>query len=115
VIRVYIHDDFMSGLNLAVVNHIDEQTAHILRLDSETSQQRWEPLDTSGTAQPQPRTLRLPYDTGRALLDALAHHYEGSEDTRRLRADYDAALKRADAKDELVADVLRTLAGKVGA
>lgn len=113
MIRVYIHDDFLSGLNLAVVNHIDEQTAHILRLDSESSQQRWEPLDTSGTVQP--NTLRLPYDTGRALLDALAHHYEGSEDTRRLRADYDAALKRADAKDVLVADVLRTLAGKVGA
>jgi hypothetical protein len=28
---------------------------------------------------------------------------------------YDAALKRADAKDAVLADVLRTLAGKAGA
>jgi hypothetical protein len=103
------------SLHVAVVDEYDDvRVRRILRLNDDLFGQTWEDIDTTSGADVAP-TFRLPAETGRALLDALAHHYEGGEDTRRLRADYDAALKRADAKDAVIADVLKTLAGKVGA
>jgi hypothetical protein len=40
--------------------------------------------------------LRLHDEDARALLSALLTHYEGGEDTRSLRRDYDAERKRVD-------------------
>jgi hypothetical protein len=40
--------------------------------------------------------LVLDNDEARALLTALLRHYDGGEDTRSLRRDYDAERKRVD-------------------
>jgi hypothetical protein len=40
--------------------------------------------------------LRLREDLARALLTALLKHFDGGEDTRNLRRDYDAERKRVD-------------------
>lgn len=40
--------------------------------------------------------LHLSDDDARALLAALIRHYDGGEDTRSLRRDYDAERKRVD-------------------
>jgi hypothetical protein len=43
-----------------------------------------------------PPALKLDGDVAHALLDALAAHYGGTSDLRRLRADYDAERCRVD-------------------
>lgn len=40
--------------------------------------------------------LRLRDDLARSLLTALLRHFDGGEDTRSLRKDYDAERKRVD-------------------
>lgn len=40
--------------------------------------------------------LRLSDDEGRALLAGLLRHYNGADDARMLRKDYDAERKRVD-------------------
>lgn len=40
--------------------------------------------------------LVLTHDAARALLTSLLRHYDGGEDTRSLRRDYDAERKRVD-------------------
>ncbi len=115
-IRAYVNDNLMmfGSLHVAIVDQSDDgHVLRILRISDDPFAESWEDIDhNAGDVAP---TLKLPGEAGRALLDALVRHYDGGEDTRRLRADYDAALKRADAKDAVLADVLKTLAGKVGA
>lgn len=55
-------------------------------------------------------TFILPFDSGRALLDALTRHYHGADDTRALRRDYDAERKRVDEHARTIADIARALA-----
>lgn len=57
--------------------------------------------------------VTLPYDSGRALLQALVEHYQGAEDTRALRRDYDAERKRVDHHVEVIADIARSLAIRI--
>lgn len=57
-------------------------------------------------------TFVLPFDSGRALLDALTRHYHGAEDTRALRRDYDAERKRVDEQSKVIADIARALANR---
>lgn len=59
-------------------------------------------------------TFVLPFDSGRALLDALTRHYHGADDTRALRRDYDAERKRVDEQARTIADIARTLAARQG-
>jgi hypothetical protein len=80
----------------------------LIRLGDARNFDAMEPLP-EGAAPIEP-TMRLSDEYGRALLDALTRHYHGAEDTRALRRDYDAERARADRKDELIADTLRTLA-----
>lgn len=51
---------------------------------------------TDGRTEPTIEPLRLYDDEGRVLLAALLRHYEGSDDTRALRKDYDAERARVD-------------------
>lgn len=55
-------------------------------------------------------TVVLPFDSGRALLQALIEHYQGAEDTRALRRDYDNERKRVDEQAKVIADIARALA-----
>lgn len=112
---VYVNEDPLGrGLSVSFVGNFENGSGvMILRLtDSGTA---WESLDVDDLTTPQEPTFRLPSDAGRALLDALMRHYNGAEDTRALRRDYDAERKRADEQAKVLADVVRTLAGKVRA
>jgi hypothetical protein len=55
-------------------------------------------------------SFTLPEDTGRGLLEALVRHYQGAEDTRALRQDYNAERKRVDELTKVLSDVTKTLA-----
>lgn len=72
---------------------------------------RWVELDSAQAivAEPVDPTFELPWDSGRALLDALMNHYRGAEDTRALRRDYDAERKRVDALTTTISDCLRAI------
>jgi len=76
---------------------------------------RWDELPpptaalSDGVLEP---TIVLPSDSGRALLEALVRHYNGAEDTRTLRRDYDAERRRVDEQNKVIADVARILARK---
>lgn len=117
MIRVHVSDhDFLTGsLSVAIVlqHETDLALRQILRLGPNGSAmwEEFDPTDLCATVEP---TFRLPGETGRALLDALAHHYEGSEDTRRLRADYEVERRRVDDQARLIADVLRSLTNTGG-
>lgn len=62
---------------------------------------------TDGMLEP---TIVLPFDSGRALLEALVHHYQGAEDTRALRRDYEHERRRVDQLAKVISDVAQTLA-----
>jgi hypothetical protein len=49
--------------------------------------------DTESSPRP---SFSLDEDEARALLQALVRHFDGGEDTRSLRKDYDAERKRVD-------------------
>lgn len=56
----------------------------------------WHPLDEVA-AMTEPRaSLTLREDHARALLQALLRHYQGGDDLRALRKDYDAERARVD-------------------
>ena len=114
MIRVHVSESLMAlGTSVHVVDNFENGAGHvILRLDGNAT--RWEPFDPNDVTEAPEPTFRLPLDVGRAVLDALVRHYNGAEDTRSLRRDYDAERKRVDEQAKLIADVARTLASKVG-
>jgi hypothetical protein len=52
-------------------------------------------------------TLQLPEHAARALLSALQRHFEGGEETARLRKDYDAERGRVDKLTDAVIDLAK--------
>jgi hypothetical protein len=111
VIRAHISEPFegLSSLNVIIADHLEEGRVMVMHLD-ENGRVRWDECDRH--AEPTP-TLTLPMDTGRALLDALTRHYQGAEDTRQLRKDYERERTRVDEQAKVLADIARTLASKV--
>lgn len=110
-IRAHISDEyrFPGSIRIWIADLDDgEQPRRVLRHDG-GDQYSWELVDDP-TVEIMP-TFSLTEGASRALADGLVRHFQGVEDTRRLRADYDAALRRADAKDQLIADVLRNITG----
>jgi hypothetical protein len=94
-IKTYVNnaDRLLSSvaIHVAMVSEAEVPT-QILRIEGDTY--RWEELTHDGTnVEP---TLVLNDATARSLLDALTRHYQGTEDTRALRRDYDAERKRVD-------------------
>lgn len=112
MIRAYIRESYMglSNINVLIVNHVDGGTPLAMRVD-ERGNTSWEPIEGADADFPAP-TFTLPHDTGHVLLDALTLHYQGAEDTRQLRQDYNAERARVDKLTGTLADVARTLAGK---
>lgn len=115
-IQVYIgrEDLLAGGLAVAIVDHFNgtQGPGRIFRPGELGGS--WEDFDPIDVFDPVAPSFKLPMEAGRALLDALAHHYQGHEDTRRLRADYDAERKRVDEQAKLIADVLRSVTGVSG-
>ena len=107
MIDVLLGEDYFGyDLKVAIVNRQEDRTT-ILRIREDGSHQ-WEIVPRD---EPMLPTFRLPMDTGRAMLNALARHYHGADDARALRLDYDAERARVDKQGELIGEVLRTLAG----
>jgi len=113
VIKVYIGESFFrDSLDIYIVRKAEGDPRYILRLNDDRFSQHWEPLPdgaVSSTEEDRP-TLSLPFDAGQALLEALVRHYQGAEDTRALRRDYEAERKRVDHHAEVIADIARSLA-----
>jgi len=112
---VYLYEDMMGrGLSVMFADNFENGPGRVILRLSEVGT-IWESIDADDLTTPLEPTFRLPAEAGRALLDALMRHYNGAEDTRALRRDYDAERRRVDEQAKVLADVARTLAGKVGA
>lgn len=111
MIRAYIGEDII-GRSLAISLVEENEGSYpssILRISepsSDNATYRWEPIGDPGTEIAP--TLRLRDVDARALLEALVRHYNGAEDTRALRRDYDAERKRV---DQLVATLGTVVTG----
>lgn len=111
-LRVHITEGYFGdGIKVFVVRHLAHDDQQILRNTQDAGFTSWEHLEPNTDVDP---TLTLNGEVGRALADALLRHYQGAEDMRSLRRDYDAALQRGDAQASVIADVVRTLAAKAG-
>ena len=82
-------DDYGRGISVVWVS---EDNGNRLVTNGDMVQVLAENTTTTDEFQP----LRLRDDLGRSLANALIAFYEGGEDTRSLRRDYDAERKRVD-------------------
>lgn len=113
-IRAHITQRFWADVvEVFIVDHQEGQN-RVLYMDGEDTRYavRWEEHEHGVAASDIKPSLILPYDSGRALLQALVEHYQGAEDTRALRRDYDAERKRVDEHTKTIADIARILAGR---
>lgn len=110
MIRVYLSQGpFGDFLRVFIVDQQD-YGKRLLRMES-GGMHRWEDVGSEGAAVAEVEpTFDLPWDTGRALLEALVQHYQGAEDTRQLRKDYDAERKRVDEQSRVISDIAKMLA-----
>lgn len=108
MIRAHITQKFWADTTAVyIVEHSDHRYRLLQMDDGVVSWTEW--TDDAVTRDDKPSIL-LPHDSGRALLQALVEHYQGAEDTRALRRDYDAERKRVDHHVEVIADIARSLA-----
>lgn len=113
MIRAYIREDLPGMyLEIALIQEADGMPRRILRpVDGSGGTHRWEDIPE----QP-PRDLAPTFEIGdeeaRALLEALVRHYQGAEDTRALRRDYDAERARVDQLTASLSMVAHALANK---
>lgn len=108
MIKVYIQEPYSGpfGMKVFVIDRHKDIPDRILRY--EEGYMKWDSLEPEGIEVAP--TFTLPEDTGRVLLEALMQHYQGSEDTRALRRDYDAERKRVDELVKTLGDVTKALA-----
>lgn len=99
MIRAFIREDLPTlSLAVSLVEQRDgERPTRILRIlkGGDDTTYQWADVPDS-PRQPVEPTLRIGDSEARALLEALARHYGGAEDTRALRRDYDAERSRVD-------------------
>lgn len=120
MLRVYITDDMIGmGVRIFIVREATDRAQitgpvnerSILRIGHDETGgrlHRWE--DVSAEAATVEPTLRLGEDEARALLDGLVRHFQGAEDTRALRRDYDHERKRVDMLVGSLTQIAGTLA-----
>lgn len=105
MIRAYVTEDLLGmAVRISIVQQPDGgQPEGILRAHDDPARFRWEPIEDSGV-EVKP-TLTLQRDEARAMLDALTRLFQGAEDTRALRKDYDAERARVDNLTRALVDV----------
>lgn len=86
------------------------QVLHLTRADDGTVSADWAGWTEHRPGEMVAPTLVLSDEIARPLLDALSRYYNGAEDTRALRRDYDAERKRTDTLIDHLGSVARTLA-----
>lgn len=113
MIRAHVTERYFNDcVDIYIVNHVDGNLS-ILRMTDNANALLWDDAGHESEARSRDDarpTLSLPHDSGRALLQALVEHYQGAEDTRALRRDYDAERKRVDEHAATIKDIARTLA-----
>lgn len=111
MIKVYVSEPWSDvfGLRVFIIDQHENGPSRIFR-PGEHRSMRWEALPEPAV-ETEPSFI-LPEESGRALLDALVRHYQGAEDTRALRQDYNAERKRVDELTRTLGDVARTLTAK---
>jgi hypothetical protein len=106
VIRAHIYRSVTSfGVDISIVQHFESdgvpmpEARQIMRLepvirgDQSYLITQWEPITPGEETQP---TLRLADQEAIALMTALVAQYQGVDDQRMLRRDYDAERGRVD-------------------
>jgi hypothetical protein len=113
MIRAYVTQSrFGDALCVSIVNHDPDETAPrmILRLvnvgegDTARIVHNWAPIDAYAETDP---TFTLGHLEATALLAGLATFYQGVDDARMLRKDYDAERGRVDKLVDVVSAVAR--------
>lgn len=89
-VKAYIRDDFLGG-RLGIMWRIEHEGQPTMYSNGDMI--AVPPADNTAL---EIEPLRLNDEFARALLTALLAYYEGGEDTRSLRRDYDAERKRVD-------------------
>jgi hypothetical protein len=99
VIHALISDEQMGlGVRIAIVNMPADgepgpaEVMHLVPF-GDTITDRWDQVQNGAVIEP---TLILPESAARALLTSLGRHFDGAEDMRALRRDYDAERQRVD-------------------
>jgi hypothetical protein len=117
VIRVQIAEGFAFGFGVAILiadrpgDNAVGMPYRALRFGDGGSREWEQVTDVYAGHGP---TLVLEEDEARALLDALTRYYNGAEDTRALRKDYDAERARVDKLTDAVIGVAHRLVGSDG-
>jgi hypothetical protein len=111
MIRAYLREDFAGRyLAVALIREGDGVPQQILRIEDAGSPTtyRWEDLPDVPSPDLAP-TLEIGDSEARALLEALVRYYNGAEDTRALRRDYDHERERVDRLTEALGTVVGNL------
>lgn len=117
MIRAHIYRSLVSfGVDIAIVQHFESdgvpmpEARQIMRLepivrgDQSYLITQWEPIVPGEEMQP---TLRLADQEAIALMTALVAQYQGVDDQRMLRRDYDAERGRVDKLVDVISDIAR--------
>ena len=106
MISVYIGENLLGmDLNISIVQHFENNfPSQILRLGDGSLARTWETIDPLVHQDP---TLRLSGDEARALLGALMTHFQGTDDQRLLRADYQHERERVDKLTDAVVELAK--------
>jgi hypothetical protein len=116
VIRAYVHEAFVTSpdtVAISLIREIDEpgyHERHILHLhggeDGRFVSRSWDLFEPGGL-DPVAPTLTLGREEAHVLANALISHFQGVDDQRLLRRDYDAERKRVDGLIDVLAEVVR--------
>jgi hypothetical protein len=110
MIRAYVHDEhYGDRIAISIIHtaHDDPASKRILRIHVANhyfTTTTWEEMPRNEAVEP---TLQLPHDAAHALLAALTNHYQGVDDQRALRKDYDAERGRVDQLIDTVAQIAK--------
>ena len=108
MIRAYVTVQPMAYLlAVSIVRHVEDDSsrAHVLHLsggENGSTRQSWDLIESGDAVAP---TFILAMDEAQALLAALHNHFQGLDDQRALRADYDAERRRVDKLTEAVIEI----------
>lgn len=114
MIRAYVHETYMFAADTIAVSILREvnepgfHSRHILHLHADDTGRftgrSWDEFEP-GSVEPIAPTLTLGHEEARLVADALTNFFQGVNDERALRADYDAERKRVDRLIDTVAQI----------
>lgn len=110
MIEAYLNHGYMADTVRVFLVRRTDYDKHVLHYDQEGRRLSWDDVGEEHTADTPAPTIELPGEAARALLESLVHFYQGAEDTRALRRDYEAERKRVDTQAQIIADIAQALA-----